>query len=327
MSAPAFRPRLVWIGIVILLIGASSVLAQPSDSDYSNVTRRLSPGDTVFITTHTEGEIRGRLVRMSPEAIVVAGDHGERSVASRDIGWIEKRGDPVWMGTLIGAGLFGFAMMGAAGASCSPDCGTQVPAAMALGIGVGAAAGALIDWMIPGRTLVYGKRSNDRTAVPGPPVATVPPKSRSAAASLWRQVAPGDRITVRTTGGAEINGRFARASDASVTVDVGKELREVSANEVTEVRRYRGGTHVKKGLFIGIPLGALSGTHFCYDVDDRHQQNNAGMPCGVGVLLGAAGGGAVGALLGRMTWGSNVIYTVAPVASAHSIGLMASFAF
>ena len=182
--------------------------------------------------------------------------------------------------------------------------------------------------MIPGRALVYGKRGDKRQAVPARPVATAPPQSRTALASLWSRVAPGDRITVRTTSGAEINGHFERASEKSVTVDVGKELREISANEVTEVRRYRGGTHVKKGLLIGIPLGALSGTNPCYgNLDEPYQQHDSGMPCGVGVLLGAAGGGAVGALLGRMTWGSTVVYTVAPVASAHSVGVIASFAF
>ena len=107
MSARSFRPRAVWIAIAVLLIGVPPVLAQPSDADYSKLARRISQGDTVFITTQTEGEVRGRLVRIAPEAIIVATEQGERTVAFSDVGWIEKRGDPVWHGALIGAVILG----------------------------------------------------------------------------------------------------------------------------------------------------------------------------------------------------------------------------
>ena len=121
-----------------------------SDIDYSKLSKRVHPGDTVFVTTHAEGEIRGRLVRLAPEVIVVTSDQGERTVAFNEIGWIEKRGDPVWNGALIGAGILGWPMMAGAGASCSPDCATVVPQALAVGVAVGAAIGALVDALIPG---------------------------------------------------------------------------------------------------------------------------------------------------------------------------------
>jgi hypothetical protein len=313
MSARSFRLRVVLTAVVSAL--SSSAFAQMSDADYSNLSHRISPGDSLFVTTRTEGEIKGRLVRLSPDEIVVASTHGNQTIPFSNIGWIEQRGDPLWNGALIGAGLLGFSMMAGAGASCSPNCSSQVPQALGAGAAFGAGIGALIDWVIPGRTHVYGSL----------PAAA----DAGSFGSLWSQVKPGDRIAVRTTAGAQIKGRFARVSKSSIAVDVRDGSRDIPVNEVAEVRRYRGGTHVKAGLMIGIPYGALTGSSACYS--DLHappfENGDTGVPCAAGVVLGAAAGGAVGALLGGMTWGSRVVYTVAPVASAHSAGVIASFAF
>jgi hypothetical protein len=134
---------------------------------------------------------------------------------------------------------------------------------------------------------------------------------------------------VRTTSGVDVNGRFTRASESSMTVVVGDDLREIPASDVVEVRRYRGGTHLKKGLWIGIPYGAWQGSAACHS--DLHappgQNDDTGVPCGVGVLVGAAAGGAVGALIGGMTWGSSIVYSVTPIASANRVGVLASLVF
>ncbi len=294
---------------------SSSAFAQMSDTDYSHLSHRISPGDSLFVTTRTEGEMRGRLVRLSPDEIVVASTHGNQTIPFSNIGWIEKRGDPLWNGALIGAGFLGFSMMAGASASCSPDCSSQVPQALGVGADIGAVIGALIDRMIPGRTRVYGSL----------PAAA----DAGSFGSLWTLVKPGDRIAVRTTAGAQIKGRFARVSQSLIAVDVGDSSSDIPVNQVAEVRRYRGGTHVRAGLMIGIPYGALTGSSACYS--DLHappsENDDTGVPCAAGVVIGAAVGGAVGALLGGMTWGSGVVYTVAPAASAHSAGVIASFAF
>jgi len=327
MSARSFPLRIALIAVAIGVGVSSSTLAQISDAGYSKLSRQVSDGDHVFVTTRTAGEIRGRLVHLSSDAVVVASGLQEQTILLSDIAWMEKRGDRLWNGALIGGGLLGFALMGGAGASCSPDCSSVVPRAFAAGLAIGAAVGAMIDWTIPGRTLLYGKRP-DRSGGVLTPAPPAPPETRQSLASLSSEVAPGDRITVRTNTGTDVNGRFVRASGASIVVDVGNGPREIPASDVAEVRRHRGGTHVKKGLLIGIPIGALLGSSACYGgLDAPPQPSDNGAPCGVGVLLGAAGGGAVGALLGGMTFGSTVVYSVAPVASSHGIGVVASLTF
>ena len=325
MSAPSARLRVVLIAVATWLGWSSSTLAQMSDDEYAALSHHVSVGDTVYVTTHTAGEIRGRLVHLSADSVVVASGAHPQAISFRDIGWIEKRGDPLWNGALIGGGLLAFPMMAGASASCSPDCSSAVPAAFAVGLGIGAGIGALIDSIIPGRTLVYGHRPQGFHGVLAPSPARSP---ETQLISLWNQVSPGDKISVHTTAGTDVVGRFVRASASSTTVAVGDEWREVPAGEVTEVLKYRGGTHVKKGLVIGIPLGALMGSNACYQIENPYQSHSGSdIPCGIGVLLGAAGGGAVGALIGGMTFGSTVVYSVAPVASAHRVGVVASFTF
>lgn len=155
------------------------------------------------------------------------------------------------------------------------------------------------------------------------------PEFGRSLASLWSRVAPGDRITVRTTSGADVSGRFMRASELSVTVVVGDDLCEIPASDVVEVRRYRGGTHLTKGFWIGIPIGALHGVAACYS--DLHappgQTDDTGVACGVGVFVGAVAGGAVGALIGGKTWGSSVVYSVTPIASVNRVGVLARLVF
>ena len=293
--------------------------AQLSDAEYSTVARRVAPGATIFVTTRTAGEIRGRLVRLTPDAVVITADGaGEQVISFGDVAWMERRGDPIWDGALIGGSIWGFGSLAGAGASCSPDCASVVPAATAIGVGVGAAFGAAIDWLIPGRMLVYGDRDRPKRG----------PSPGTSLASLWSHISPGDRVAVRTAGGAEINGRFVRASASSVVVAMGGTSQEIPASEVLEVRRYRGGTHAKKGFLIGLALGALSGTRACYsDLNEPYPTHDSGLPCGLGVAVGAAGGGAIGAWLGRVTFGSDVAYRVTPIASPHGIAVMATFAY
>jgi hypothetical protein len=199
---------------------------------------------------------------------------------------------------------------------------------LALGLATGASLGALIDRLTPGRSLVFGQRLDERRNVHHVRVPAPVTPDRSSLASLWTQVAPGDRITVATTSDAEITGRFARVSESSLALVDGNQLRQISANEVASVRRYRGGTHVKKGLLIGVPLGALSGSGACYRVTEPYASpSGLAISCGAGVLLGAVVGGGVGALIGGKTWGSTVVYSVAPVASLRGVGVIGSFSF
>jgi hypothetical protein len=102
------------------------------------------------------GEMRGKLVRLSPTSLAILANGQEREILSTGIASIEKRGDPLWNGALIGAvsmlpmPLVGWATVGP-GTHPRRDVAI-VGAAVAVGAGVG----ALIDWLRQDRKLVYG---------------------------------------------------------------------------------------------------------------------------------------------------------------------------
>jgi hypothetical protein len=303
--------------IVVAIGTAQPAIGQVVDEA---LARTVRPGQQIFVTTRTAGEKRGRFVRVSSGAVVLTSDGAEQSIPLADVGWIERRGDPLWNGALIGAGVFGFAMAAGAGASCSPNCASTVTGGWLLGGAFGAGVGTLLDAAIRGRTLVYGRRP-DRThrastthsgaarapiETPEPNVAT--PDTHQLFASLWSRVEPGDRITIRLSTAGEIQGTFRSVSESSVTVLVGDTARDIPGADVLRITRHRGGTHVRRGLLIGASVGALAGSAPCYSVDDTKPV----IPCGGAVLLGAAAGGVAGALLGRATFGKTVVYEAAP---------------
>jgi hypothetical protein len=135
---------------------------------------------------------------------------------------------------------------------------------------------------------------------PGPPAA----QSQAAVGArapvtslgaLSSRVKPSDRIYVRRTSGEEIVGRFSRASDVSLTLEVAGQTRELLATDVQQVRR-RGGNRVKRGMLFGFLAGAAVGTAAGWDAEvdgDRITVVVAGMGGVVGLVWGAVIGAFV----------------------------------
>lgn len=115
---------------------------------------------TVFLTDLRGVEHRGVLTRVDPAEVVLLGSEGERVFTRGDIVQIEKRGDSLKNGALIGALVGGVGAVFAVGLADCP--GTEqdgcpgARAAMALlTTGIYTAIGVGIDAGIQGRTLIY----------------------------------------------------------------------------------------------------------------------------------------------------------------------------
>ncbi|MEX2273071.1 MAG: hypothetical protein WD690_16485 [Vicinamibacterales bacterium] len=118
---------------------------------------------TVFLRDDRGVEIRGKLLRLDMrEAVLLVGDQ-ERRFDLAKVRRIEKRGDSLKNGALIGAafGLLGGLLIGALG-TCEPPPGvvTNCEDASPIAIGVVGgllygAVGAGIDALIRGRTVLY----------------------------------------------------------------------------------------------------------------------------------------------------------------------------
>lgn len=335
-----------------VVAGGALILAVANPSEAQSlpdtVTHGLSPNDAIIVTTKNAGESRGAFVSASSASLVMSVKGRPQEIPVADIAAIDKPGDPVWGGAIIGGAILGLGFMGGAGASCSPNCDKEVPAAAAAGVAIGGAVGAGIDYLHRGRTRIYRAPREKRAS---PPAADRPATASSSLATLWERVNPGDGVSIALADGGELDGRFSRASDAELAVEIHGTLREFSAADVRRVVHKKGGSHGTRGLLIGLPLGALFGSGPCYRVESFMEPADSGMSCGAAVLIGTAAGGAAGFALGRTVWRRTIVYEaphanalsgaeplratetrrigmiVAPILSAHRIGVAGSITF
>ena len=149
--------NLVCAAIAVLV---SCFAGRASAQTFSNVQVEGLP--TVYVTDRTGQETVGKLVTLTESAIVVRlKDNTTRTFRPDETTLVERRGDSLKNGTIIGA-IFG-GVMGTltGGMGDCPDArnrshcpGTHVAVAF-LATGIWAAIGAGIDAAIPGRTRIW----------------------------------------------------------------------------------------------------------------------------------------------------------------------------
>jgi len=123
--------------IVPPCVGAQPVTAK-------DIADHLKSGDTVYVLDDASREITGVFGKVSGSALTLMVNGELRDIPFSEVRRITRRGgDPIWNGMLIGAGV------GAVGGS---PAGGAVAAAGAVIYG---AIGAILDWAIPGRVVVY----------------------------------------------------------------------------------------------------------------------------------------------------------------------------
>jgi hypothetical protein len=122
--------------------------------------RGLNPSslDTVYVTDDAGRTTEGKLLKLDTDSLVMLVNGAEQRFGATQILRIEKRGDSLKNGALIGAtiGVIMGSLM--AGISDCPDseCGAGYHVTLfAVGTGIYTAIGTAIDAMIVGRTRVF----------------------------------------------------------------------------------------------------------------------------------------------------------------------------
>ncbi|MEN3340472.1 MAG: hypothetical protein V7647_4148 [Acidobacteriota bacterium] len=128
---------------------------------FETLSDKVKPGQTVY-ALDTEGrETEGRLVRLSNTALTLRVAGADRDFPRSELTRLARRGDSVGNGAAIGMGIFAaWGLVGVLNSSggysyideFGPGAGAAVVGGMA---GIGAGIGALIDYAIKGRTVVY----------------------------------------------------------------------------------------------------------------------------------------------------------------------------
>jgi hypothetical protein len=143
---------------------------EPAGSDAQTLS--VKPGDTVEMTDGTNRRLTGVVQGLAPSALTVKVDGRDQQWALADMRELWRRGDSLKNGALIGAAAGGAAgLIGGIGLASlfenEVGAGARPLAAMtALGALGGLAAGAGIDALITGRTLVYRAPARSVTMLP-----------------------------------------------------------------------------------------------------------------------------------------------------------------
>jgi hypothetical protein len=116
--------------------------------------------DTVYVTDDAGRTTEGKLLRLDNDSLVMLVNGAEQRFEARQILRIDKRGDSLKNGTLIGLGLgvlFGSIAAGISDCPSEPggDCSGYRVAGFFIGTGIYTAIGTAIDAMIVGRTRVF----------------------------------------------------------------------------------------------------------------------------------------------------------------------------
>ncbi|MGE0461475.1 MAG: hypothetical protein AB7Q16_08915 [Vicinamibacterales bacterium] len=126
-----------------------------ADDSFARLPDHLNVGDTVTVESADGAEVRGRVIRMVPDAIVVTGPSAERMVDASGVLRISACCDSLQNGTLIGLGIGAvFGALFAAGFSDNGAGGDTATGALIFG-GIGAGLGVGLDALSRSDRLVY----------------------------------------------------------------------------------------------------------------------------------------------------------------------------
>lgn len=133
---------------------------------------------TVYVTNVDGGRTEGQLVGFGRDSVIVLVNGAEELFARERVARIDRRGDSLRNGALIGAGFgVAFGLLAALGSDCPEDFGGSCPGTRATYLVLSTIAytglGAGIDALIVGRTRVFdaGRQSSSRGIYHGPQLA------------------------------------------------------------------------------------------------------------------------------------------------------------
>lgn len=149
------QPRYHHRAIVLWLVGVLFSFVQVGSAQPLDTGQTGSPFEVVYVTFQASagGEMMGRLVEVKSDRVVILIDGQRREFRLDRVARIERAGDSVKNGTIIGAVILG--------GLCALTCGQgldnaddYVPVVLA-NAGAGALVGMVVDAAHKGRTTIY----------------------------------------------------------------------------------------------------------------------------------------------------------------------------
>jgi hypothetical protein len=135
----------------------ASIAAQPAGS-WGELTAKVQLDDQLLVKDMKGDVTKGRLLEVTPHALVLKVDGGRQEIQAERIAEIKRRhwDDPVWTGLLVGLGIG--IPCGIAARSYAENESGSAGVALAAPILLGAGIGAGVDALLPARTRIYRVR-------------------------------------------------------------------------------------------------------------------------------------------------------------------------
>jgi hypothetical protein len=136
--------------------------APQADPAFVQLQNALKIDDTLTITSDNGSKVKGRLIEITPDHILLGVKNGQQSIASSQIVKVGKRKNGVLLGAVIGAAAsvpFALAFQSYAYNEGASGGGAFAAVVMGVGIGVG------IDALIPSTRTMYERVSQPRITV------------------------------------------------------------------------------------------------------------------------------------------------------------------
>jgi hypothetical protein len=149
--------------IVVFAVASVASPAAASAQDTFGGWRGLDASglDTVYVTERDGSQTEGKLVGFNADSVVLMVDGSERRIEAARVSRIDRRGDSLRNGALIGLGvgvlmgLFTSGFSDCPGDNRSGNCPGTRAAIFAVSSGFYSAVGAGIDALVKGRTRLY----------------------------------------------------------------------------------------------------------------------------------------------------------------------------
>ena len=147
------------IALLIAALSPGVASAQEAASNWPGLAS--SQLSTIYVRDDTGAETSGKLLHLNPDSIVILVDGAERRFEAARVTRIQRRGDSLRNGAIIGAVVgVAFGILTAGISDCPGDraggpCPGSRVALFLVSTGFYSAVGTGIDALIPGRTTLY----------------------------------------------------------------------------------------------------------------------------------------------------------------------------
>jgi hypothetical protein len=146
---------------LLAIVAASGCAARAPARSFADLQHRVSAGATVYVIDNTGTEIRGRLKDISSTGLVLGVDGSDRRIDADTVRQVQRYGDSLWNGLLIGMAVAtpGMLIADPTYDRCSSDpsrlCANSRVGQRIVAVGVSGAIGAAIDAAIRSRHQIY----------------------------------------------------------------------------------------------------------------------------------------------------------------------------